>query len=147
MVIPISKDIIEPMIKTNIEYVNSIEEFEKIELQLNETRLAFDNNKQCFYVRERDKFGEYSIVRIYFYENFAEKIQNIEKEEFEQKCRVAGLDSVKTQMAYMFFKLNKKPQEVWIWLLENKIKDYSWDYVINVKSKLKKKLAIEITKE
>ena len=77
---------------------------------------------------------------IYFYENFAQRIRNFEQEEFEKKCREAGLNPVKTQMAYMFFIENKKPQEVWIWLLENKIKDYSWDYVYNVKSTLKKKL-------
>lgn len=138
--IPISKDILEPIITTNIQYVNSLEEFEKIELKPNETRLVFDNFNQCFYIRARDKFGEYSPVMIFFYENFAQKIQNLEKEQFEKKCKEAGLNPVKTQMAYMFFVENKKPQEVWIWLLENKIKDYSWDYVYNVKSTLKKKL-------
>lgn len=146
MVIPISKDIIEPVAISNILYVDSLEEFEKIELKLNETKLAFDNFKQCFYVRERDKFGEYSPVKIFFYDNFAQKIQNFEKEEFIKKCKEAGLDEVKSQVAYMFFKENKKPQEVWIWLLENKLKDWSWDYVKNLKSSFKKKLAIEITK-
>ena len=93
MIVPISKNIIEPVITTNIQYVNNgIEEFEKIELEPNETRLAFDNFKQCFYVRERDKFGEYSPVKIFFYENFAQKIQNLEKEEFIKKCKEAGIE-------------------------------------------------------
>lgn len=140
MIIPISKDIIEPIIKTNIEYVNNIEEFEKIELQPNETILRFDNNQPCFYVRERDKFGEYSIVKIFFYENFAQKIQNIEKDEFIKKCKEAGLDELKTEVACMFFLQNKKPQEVWLWALEHKKKDWEWDYVRNLKCKLKKKL-------
>ena len=147
MIIPISKDILEPIISTNVQYVNNIDEFEKIELKPNETRLAFDNNQPCFYVRERDKFGEYSIVKIFFYENFAQKIQNLEKDEFIKKCKEAGLDDVKSQVAYLFYKENKKPQEVWLWLLENKLKDWSWDYVKNLKNTLKKKLAIEITKK
>ena len=139
-IVPISKDILEPIIKTNIKYVNSIDEFEKIELQPNETILRFDNTQPCFYVRERDKFGEYSPVKIFFYENFAQKIQNIEKEEFIKKCKEAGLDDLKTEMACMFFLENKKPQEVWLWALEHKKKDWEWDYVRNLKCKIKKKL-------
>jgi hypothetical protein len=138
--IPISKDIIQPIIKSNIEYVESIEEFEKIELQPNETILRFDNNQPCFYVRERDKFGEYSIVKIFFYENFAQKIQNLEKEEFIKKCKQVGLDDLKTEISIKFFIENQKPQQVWLWVLENKKKDWSWDYVKNLKCKLKKKL-------
>lgn len=139
-IIPISQNIIEPIIKTNIEYVDSIEDFEKIPLQPNETVLRFDNNQSCFYVRERDKFGEYANTKIYFYENFAQKIQNIEKDEFVKKCREVGLDDLKTEIACMFFLQNKKPQEVWIWVLENKKKDWSWDYVKALKCNLKKKL-------
>lgn len=144
MIIPISKDIIEPIIKTNIHYVNSIDEFEKRELDINETILMFDNNQPCFYVRERDKFGEYSPVKIFFYENFAHKIQNLEKEEFIKKCKQVGLDDIKTEIACMFFLENKKPQEVWLWLLEKGKKDWSWDYVRNLKCKLKNKLFKEV---
>lgn len=143
-VIPISKNIIEPIIKTNISYVNSIEEFERIELEPNETRLAFDNNQHCFYVRERNRFGEYSVVMIFFYENFAQKIQNIEKEEFVKKCKQAGLDDLKTQLACMFFLENKKPLEVWEWSLKHTNKDWEWDYIRNLKCKLKKKLFKEV---
>jgi hypothetical protein len=138
--IPISKDILEPIITTNIQYVNILEEFEQIELKPNETRLAFDNNQQCFYVRSRDKYGEYSPVMIFFYENFAQKIQNLEKEEFIKKCKEAGLDELKTECAIRFFLLKQKPYDVWIWVTSEKGKDWSWDYVISLKCKLKKKL-------
>jgi hypothetical protein len=140
MIIPISKDILEPIITTNVQYVNSIDEFEIIELKPNETRLAFDNNQPCFYVRERDKFGEYSIVKIFFYENFAQKIQNLEKDEFIKKCKDAGLDELKTEVACKFFLDKCKPYDVWIWVTSEKGKDWSWDYVISLKCQLKKKL-------
>lgn len=139
-IIPLSKDIVLPIAKTNIEFVDSIEEFEKIELQPNETMLRFDNHQSCFYVRERDKFGEYYNVKIFFYENFAQKIQNLEKEEFIKKCKEVGLDDLKTQIACMFFLENKKPLEVWEWSLKNTTKEWEWDYVRNLKCKLKKKL-------
>ena len=74
--IPISKEMIEPVLTSNIFYVNNIEEFEKIELKPNETRLAFDNFQPCFYVRECDREGKPSIVKVFFYENFAQRIQN-----------------------------------------------------------------------
>lgn len=140
MIIPISKSIIEPIIKTNIEYVDNIEELEEIELQPNETKLAFDNFKQCFYIRARDKFGEYSPIMIFFYENFAQKIQNLEREEFIKKCKDAGLDDLKAECACKFFLSKMKPYDVWIWLTSEKKKDWSWDYVTSLKCKLKKKL-------
>ena len=149
--IPISKDILQPtpISKTNILYVDSLEEFEKIELQPNETKIAFDRSKdkQVFYVRERDKYGEYSPVMIYFYRNFAQQVQDFEREEFIKKCKEIGLDDLKIQLACMFFLENKKPLEVWEWTLKNTKKDWSWDYVKNLKSNLKKKLAIEIIKK
>lgn len=140
MIIPISKDIIEPIIKTNIKYVNSIDEFEKIELKPNETILCFDNNQPCFYVRERDKYGEYSVVKVFFYENFAQKIQSLEREEFIKKCKEAGLDELKTECACKFFLDKCKPYDVWIWVTSVKGKSWSWDYVIGLKCSLKKKL-------
>lgn len=146
MVIPISQNILEPIITTNIEYVNSIEEFEKIELQPNQTILKFDNNQPCFYVRERDKFGEYQPVKIFFYENFAQKVQNLEKEEFIKKCKEVGLDELKTEIACMFFLQNKKPLEVWEWSLKHTKKDWEWDYVRSLKCKIKKKLFEKVIK-
>lgn len=144
-IVPISKNILEPIITTNIEYVNSLDEFESIALEPNQTVLKFDNNKPCFYIRERDKYGEYSVVRIYFYENFAQKVQNLEKDEFVAKCKKAGLDELKTEVAYMFFVENKKPQEVWLWLIDVKKNDIEWDSVKTMKCRLKKKLFKQVT--
>ena len=138
--IPISKDLIEPIIKTNIQYVDSIEEFEKIELQPNETVLRFDNNQPCFYVKERNRKGEYEPTKIYFYETFAERVQRYEVDEFIIKCQKAGLDALKSEIAYKFFIENKKPYDVWIWVTSEKGKDWEWDYVRNLRHRLKIKL-------
>lgn len=138
--IAISKNILEPLIKSNIKYVDSIEEFEKIAIEPNETILMFDNCKPCFYVKQRDKFGDYLPVKIYFYEDFATRINTLEKDEFIKKCKKAGLNELKTEIACKFFFEKKTPQQVWLWLIDNDIKDYEWDYVRNLKCRLKKKL-------
>lgn len=138
--IPISKEMIEPEIKTNgINYVNGLEEFEKIELKPNETILRFDNNQPCFYLRECNKMGELQSVKIYFYESFAERVLRLEKDEFVLRCQKSGLDSIKTEIACMFFLDNKKPYDVWIWALNNGI-NWEWDYVRNLRYRLKAKL-------
>ena len=138
--IPISKDIIAPVITTNILFVNSVEEFEALEFGSNKTMLAFDNFKQVFYTRHRNYIGQYEPVNIYFYENFAQKAQNFEREEFVKRCKDVGLNDLKTEVACMFFLDNKKPLEVWEWSLKNTTKDWEWDYVRSLKCKLKKKL-------
>ena len=143
--IPISQNMLQPIIQSNIQYVNGIEDFEMIKLEVNQTLLCFDNNKPCFYIRERDKFGEYSPVKIYFYEDFANRVQSIEREEFIKKCRDAGLSDLKTEIAIMFFLENKKPLEVWEWSLKNTTKDWEWDYVRSLKYKLKVKLFKKVT--
>lgn len=140
MIVPISKSVLEPIIKTNIDYVNSIEEFEKMQLKPNETRLCFDNNQSCFYIKSCNATGECSPVKIYFYEDFAQKVKTIEREEFEKKCREVGLDTLKTEMACRFFLDKQKPYDVWVWVTSEKHKDYSWDYVISLKCAFKKKL-------
>ena len=145
--VPISEKLIQPILKSNIRYVNGIEEFETIELSENETILCFDNSKACFYVRERDRYGEYSTTKIYFYETFVSRVQDIEREEFIKKCKAAGLDELKTEIACMFFLDNKKPLEVWEWSLKNTNKEWEWDYVRNLKCKLKKKLFEEVIKK
>lgn len=145
--IPISRTNLQPVITSNIRYVNSIDEFEKIELSVNETILCFDNFKECFYIRERDKFGEYQPTKIYFYENFAQKMQNFERDAFVKKCKEAGLDDLKTEIACMFFLENKKPLEVWEWSLKYTKKDWEWDYVRSLKCKLKKKLFENVIKK
>lgn len=143
--IPISQNILQPIIQSNIQYVNGIEDFEKIELEVNQTLLAFDNFRQCFYIRSRDKYGEYTPVDIYFYSNFVKKVQSIEREEFIKKCKDAGLSDLKTEIAIMFFLENKKPLEVWEWSLKNTTKDWEWDYVRSLKYKLKVKLFEKVT--
>lgn len=143
--IPISQNILQPIIQSNIQYVESIEEFEQIKLEINQTILCFDNKKTCFYIRERDKFGEYSAVKIYFYEDFANRVQSIERDDFIKKCRDAGLSDLKTEIAIMFFLENKKPLEVWEWSLKNTTKDWEWDYVRSLKYKLKLKLFQKVT--
>lgn len=143
--IPISQNILQPIIQSNIQYVESIEEFEQIKLEINQTILCFDNKKTCFYIRERDKFGEYSAVKIYFYEDFANRVQSIERDDFIKKCRDAGLSDLKTEIAIMFFLENKKPLEVWEWSLKNTTKDWEWDYVRSLKYKLKVKLFQKVT--
>ena len=147
MIVPISQGILEPIIKSNIEYVNSIEEFEKIELQPNETRLAFDNYRLCFYIKERDKMGVYSNVKIFFYEDFAQKVESIKKEEFIQKCKKVGFDEIKTECACMFFLDNKKVQDVWLWLLSNGKKDCEWDTVKKIKHRIKTALFPELIRK
>ena len=151
MITPMPKDILQPspLPKSNILFVNSIEEFEKIELEPNETIVAFNRNKerQCFYAKERDRYGEYSPVMIFFYETFSQRVQDVEKEDFIKKCKEVGLDDVKTQVACMFFLENKKPLEVWEWSLKNTKKDWEWDYVRNLKCKLKKKLFEKVIKK
>ena len=71
---PISEQELQPKIISNIQYVNGIEEMEKIELKPNEIALRFDNNVSSFYIRSRDKHGEYSPIKIYFYEDFADYV-------------------------------------------------------------------------
>lgn len=138
MNIPISENIIQPIIKSNIRYVNGIDEFEKIELAYNETILCFDNKQTCFYIRERNKFGEYSSVKVYFYEDFATKMQGESNKAFFDKCKELKLDTLKTEIAYKFFIENEKPQKVWLWLLETKKADWEYDTVKQLRYKLKK---------
>lgn len=136
--IPISKDILQPIIKSNISYVNSIEEVEKIELECNETRLWFDNFNMRFYIRERDKLGVYSNVKVYFYEDFASKMQSADEMDFSNKCKLLKLDPLKTEIAHKFFMENEKTQKVWLWLLETKKADWEYDTVKHLRYKLKK---------
>ena len=136
--VPISKDIIQPIIKSNIQYVNGIEEFEKIELDYNQTILCFDNSKLCFYVRDRDKYGEYSVVKVYFYADFATTMQNDDENVFYEKCKTLKLDPLKTELAHKFFMENEKTMKIWLWLLETKKADWEYDTVKHMRYKLKK---------
>jgi hypothetical protein len=144
MSIPISKAIIEPIVTSNIQYVNGIEEFEKIHLEPNQTILCFDNNSSCFYVRECDKHGEYGAVKVYFYEDFASRMQSNDKD-FYAKCKAIKLDSLKVEIAYKFFIEREKTMNVWLWLLDTKKADWEYDTVKHLKWKLKKALLIQET--
>jgi hypothetical protein len=142
----ISKEIIEPIIKTNIQYVNSLEDFEKIELELNQTLLCFDNTKSCFYIRSRNALGEYGVAKVYFYEDFASKMQNDDEKAFYDKCKALKLDQLKTEIAHKFFIENEKPLKVWLWLLENKKATWEYDTVKHLRYKLKKSF-LELEKQ
>ena len=145
--IQISKDMIQPIIKSNIQYVDGIEEFEKIELDYNQTILCFDNKNPCFYLRERNRYGEYSSVKVYFYQDFAAKMQADDNGAFYDKCKALKLDPLKTEIAYKCFIEKAKTQAVWLWLLESGKADWSYDTVKNVKYKLKKAfLSLEMVK-
>lgn len=139
-VIQISKDILQPVIRSNIQYVDGIEEFEKIELDRNQTLLCFDNHKACFYIRERNRYGEYSSVKVFFYQDFASKMQADDNHGFYEKCQALKFDALKTEIAYKCFIENAKTQAVWLWLLETKRADWSYDTVKQVRYKLKKAL-------
>ena len=136
--IPISQQNLQPIITSNIFYVDSLEEFEQLELAINETKLAFDNFKNCFYIKGRDKTGEYSDVKVFFYDDFATRMQSEEEKMFYDKCKALKLDRLKTEIAHKFFYENEKTMQVWLWLLETKKADWEYDTVKHVKSKLKK---------
>ena len=145
--IPISKNIIEPQtINACLYFVDSIEQFEAIEIFPNQAIIGFDNNRQCFYEKERDKYGEYSRIKIYYYQTFVEKVQDLKKLEFIEKCKNAKLDELETEIAIMFFIDNIKPREVWLKLLERGI-SYDWDYLRTKKNRLRIKLHIEVAKK
>ena len=145
--IQISKELIQPIIKSNIQYVDGIEEFEKIELDYNQTILCFDNKSPCFYLRERNRYGEYSSIKVYFYQDFAAKMRADDNGVFYEKCKTLKLDPLKTEIAYKCFIENAKTQTVWLWLLETGKADWSYDTVKHVKHKLKKAfLSLEVDK-
>lgn len=137
-IIPISQNILQPIIKSNITYVNGIEEFEKIELEPNQTILCFDNKRPCFYIKERNKFGECCPAKVFFYEDFATKMQSEDNKAFYDKCKQLKLDTLKTEIAYKFFIENEKTQKVWLWLLDTKKADWEYDTVKHLRYKLKK---------
>lgn len=144
--VPISRGVLEPIIRSNIRYVKDIEEFESIQLDLNETVLCFDDFNPCFYTKSRDAYGEYSRVKIYFYEDFSNRVQNLGREEFIEKCKKAGLSDVDIKIAEKFFIENMKNENVWDWILRNKIKDVELDTIRTIKWRLRKKLFPELIK-
>ncbi len=146
-IIPISKQELQPTIFSNILYVDSLEEFEKIELKPNEAKLAFDNFHQTFYTRSRDRHGQYSTVNIYFYDDFATKMQNKGNNEFIEKCKSLKFDSLKTELAVKFFINNEKLQDVLTWLIEEKKHYIEYDSLKSLKYKIKIALYGKVTKK
>ena len=143
---PISKNLIEPKIISNLLFVDSYEDFMKIELQPNETKGAFDNYKQMIYIRSRDRFGVYDMPKIYFYKDIFQKAQSLELEDFKNRCKEIGLDDFKTEVAIKLFIDKIKPMQVWEWIVGNKLKDWSLDYVRTLKHDIKVALAKNLNK-
>ena len=144
--IPISENVIQPKLQSNILFVNSFEEFEKLEIEKNSTIQAFNNNMQCFYVKSRDALGDYSAIKVFFYENINERTQYLSKEEFVEKCRKAKFDTTKTEIALKLLFYNEKPRDVWDWIIYNKIKDIEWDSVYTMKNRIKEAITPELIK-
>jgi hypothetical protein len=109
-------------------------------LQPNETKRALDNYKPRLYLRSRDRFGEYSMPKIYFYEDVAEKVQGIEKEDFIKKCRLAKFDDFETEMAVKYFIENAKHECVWKWAIGKGMR-YELDTMRIIKYRLKARLS------
>lgn len=146
MIHPISKNLLQPVFKTNAFFVNSIEEFEELKLEPNESKIAFDNFKQCIYMRERNRFGEYSDVKIFFYEDFSQKIQSIEREEFITRCKKIGYKAEKIEIACKLFVDGCSNQDVCNWLWEAKGEMIEYDSMKTKKSRMKKELYPELAK-
>ena len=144
--IPISKSMLEPIIKSNVPFVNSLEEFEQIKLEPNTNFTAFDNFKQCFYMKECDKHGEYSRVKIYFYMDFYQKARSIEKEEFICKCKKLGYSADKVEIACLLFLDCWSHQDVCDWLWETKREKIEYDSMRTKKSRMRKELYPELVK-
>ncbi len=144
MNVPISRNIIEPKIISNLLFVDSIEEFEAIQLQPNETKGAFDNYKQLLYIRSRDRFGEYGRVMIYFYEDFATKIEGISEDEFKAKCREAGLNNDKIKLAVKFFLEKMTNDDVLEWANKNNL-NYTKESLRVSKCRIRAKLSNVLT--
>ena len=144
--IPISKNIIEPKIKTL--FVDSLEEFEGIitEFEPNTLGIAFDNFKQCLYIGEKDKYNECLPIKIYIYEDIKSRVQDIPRNEFIEKCKKAGFDDTKIKIAVKLFIENEKPLKVWEWIISNNLKDIEWDSVYTIKYRIKKEILPELIK-
>lgn len=144
--IPTLKQLIQSTKANKIIFVNSLIEFEKIEFDNDTTCLAIDNFVPSFYIRSRDKNGEYSSIKIYFYEDIAIKVQNLKHDEFVEKCRIAKLSETDTKIAEKIFIDNMNNDELWDWVLRNKIKDVELDTIRKIKWRIRVKLCPELIK-
>ena len=62
------------------------------------------------------------------------------KDELIHKCKALKYNELKTQIAIKFFVDKEKPKDVWLWLCETQEIPYEWDYVKNLKYRMKKDL-------
>lgn len=62
------------------------------------------------------------------------------KDELIDKCKALKYNELKTQIAIKFFVDKEKPKDVWLWLCETQDTPYEWDYVKNLKYRMKKDL-------
>ena len=62
------------------------------------------------------------------------------KDELIGKCKALKYNELKTQIAIKFFVDKEKPKDVWLWLCETQDTPYEWDYVKNLKYRMKKDL-------
>jgi hypothetical protein len=62
------------------------------------------------------------------------------KDEIIAKCKELNYNELKTQIAIKFFVDKEKPKDVWLWLCETQDTPYEWDYVKNLKYRMKKDL-------
>lgn len=62
------------------------------------------------------------------------------KDEFIDKCRELNYTPLNTEIAVKLFLEHQKPKDVWLWLCETQENPISWDYLYNLKSKMKKDL-------
>lgn len=62
------------------------------------------------------------------------------KDEIIAKCKKLNYNDLKTQIAIKFFVDKEKPKDVWIWLCETQATPFEWDYVKNLKYRMKKDL-------
>ena len=144
--IPTLKQLIQSTKANKIIFVNSLIEFEKAEFEIDTTCLAIDNFVPSFYIRSRAKNGEYSSIKVYFYEDIALKVQNLKHDEFVEKCRKAELNETDIKIAEKIYIDNLKNDELWDWLLRNKIKDVELDTIRKIKWRIKVKLYPELIK-
>lgn len=62
------------------------------------------------------------------------------KDEILDKCKALNYNEIKTQIAVKFFVDKEKPKDVWLWLCETQKTPYEWDYIKNLKYRMKKDL-------
>lgn len=68
------------------------------------------------------------------------KLRFTEKERLIARCKDAGYNDLKTEIAVRFFVNKEKPKDVWLWLCETQENPIEWDSVKKLKQRMKKDL-------